>query len=309
MSEITRRHFFKLSAKMAALMGLGATALPKIAQALEQMAAGTAPILWLQGQSCSGCSVSFLDSDEPEPLQVLTRYISLKFHSSLSTATGKTAMRVLNDTIAAGKYFLVVEGAVPAAMPEACVVGHEPFTKQVVRAAQNAQAVIAVGACAAYGGLPAAENNPTGSMGVPDYLKKQGVQKPTILLPGCPAHPDWIIGTLVHALQFGLPNLDAKGRPQMFFNRSLHDQCQRFSDYERENFAKTFADEGCFFKLGCLGPITRADCNLRLWNGGTNTCIKAGAPCIGCASEDFGRKASFPFYRKNELQNKGNIVS
>lgn len=301
MSEITRRRFLELSTKMAAMMGLGATALPRIAQALEQMAAGTAPILWLQGQSCSGCSVSFLDSDEPEPLQLLTRYISLKFHSCLSTATGDTAIKVLNDTISAGKYLLVVEGAVPAAMPEACVVGHEPFTKQVVRAAKKSEAVIAVGACAANGGLPAAQNNTTGSMAIPAYLRQQGISKPTIILPGCPAHPDWIIGTLVHLLQFGLPKLDASGRPKMFYNRPLHDQCQRFSDYEREHFAKTFADEGCFFKLGCLGPITHADCNLRLWNGGTNTCIRAGAPCIGCANATFGRDASFPFYRKNEF--------
>jgi hydrogenase small subunit len=80
----------------------------------------------------------------------------------------------------------------------------------------------------------------------------------------------------------------------------VHDQCQRFADYERENFAKSFGEEGCLFKLGCQGPLTRADCNLRLWNSGTNACIRAGAPCIGCAAGSFAAKAGFPLLVQNE---------
>ena len=70
----------------------------------------------------------------------------------------------------------------------------------------------------------------------------------------------------------------------------------------RENFAKTFSDDGCLFKLGCLGPNTFADCTLRYWNSRTNSCISSGAPCIGCASETFASKSAFPFYRKGEMQ-------
>jgi hydrogenase small subunit len=178
------------------------------------------------------------------------------------------------------------------------MLGEEPITKQVLRAAQNAEVVISVGACAAFGGIPGAENNPTGSVGVAAFLKQNNVNTQVINVPGCPAHPDWIIGTLIHVLKFGLPSLDSSGRPTMFYARLVHDQCPRFSDYERERFAKTFSDDGCLFKLGCLGPTTKADCALRLWNGGTNYCIKAGAPCIGCASRDFALRASFPFYTK-----------
>ena len=90
----------------------------------------------------------------------------------------------------------------------------------------------------------------------------------------------------------------------MFFSRLLHDQCPRFSDYERERFAKTFGEEGCLFRLGCLGPITKSDCNLRHFNGGVNACIRAGAPCIGCSGEEFAAKADLPFVTKNRAASK-----
>lgn len=302
MSDITRRKFLELSAKLAAIMGLGTTAIPQVAEALEKLSAGNAPVLWLQGQSCSGCSVSLLNTEEPGPAQILTTYISLLFHSTLSASTGDISMEVINQSIDRGGYFLVVEGSIPAGMPKACVVGKEHLTKQVTRAAQNAKAVIAVGACASFGGIPGAENNPTGATSVPDFLKKTGIATPVIILPGCPAHPDWVIGTLVHVLKFGIPPLDDKGRPLMFFSKLIHDQCPRFADYEREKFAKTFSDDGCLFKLGCLGPITHADCTMRLWNSGINSCIKAGAPCIGCASDQFAAKALLSFYRKKQTK-------
>jgi hydrogenase small subunit len=117
-------------------------------------------------------------------------------------------MSVLNGSIEKADYFLAVEGSMPAGMPEACIVGGEKVTQQVIRAAKNAKAVLAVGACASFGGIPVAENNPTGAMSVPEFLKQQGVSKPVISVPGCPAHPDWLVGTLVHVLKFGIPALD-----------------------------------------------------------------------------------------------------
>ncbi|MGD8564183.1 MAG: hydrogenase small subunit [Desulfarculaceae bacterium] len=300
MFKINRRQFLKMGASLAAAMGLEATSIPKIAEALAELSSGQAPVLWLQGQSCSGCSVSLLNIENPSPAVVLTQYISLLFHSTISAATGQTAMDVVNKTIELGGYYLAVEGAMPAGMPEACVMGHKPVTELVAKAAKKAKAVICVGACAAYGGIPAAENNPTGSMSVADFLSKEGSSTPLIRLPGCPCHPDWIVGTLVHVIKFGLPKLDKDGRPEVFYGRFLHDQCPRFADYERENFAKTFSGDGCLFKLGCLGPVTKADCTTRFWNRGANTCIVAGAPCIGCASDIFAKSTSLPFYRKGE---------
>lgn len=299
-NKISRRQFLKMAGGLAASMGLGASLVPQVAEALVSLSTGQAPVLWLQGQSCSGCSVSLLNTENPSPAAVLTRYISLLFHSTLSAATGHTAMAVVNKSIEAGGYFLAVEGSMPASMPKACLVGDQPVTDLVHRAAQKAKAVIAVGTCASFGGIPAAQNNPTGAVDVASFLKMKGVKTPVIRLPGCPTHPDWIVGTLVHVIKFGLPKLDREGRPKIFYGRLIHDQCPRFADYERENFAQLFGDQGCLFKLGCLGPVTKADCTTRYWNRGANTCIVAGAPCIGCASEIFARSASLPFYRKGE---------
>jgi hydrogenase small subunit len=298
MNSLSRRSFIEISTKLCAVMGLGASAIPRLAEAAEELAAGNAPVLWLQGQSCSGCSISLLDAEAISPVQLLTHYINLSFHQTLSTATGHQAVDTVNKIITAGGYILVVEGAVPAGMPKACAFGGEPFGEQLVRAAKAAKAMVAVGSCASFGGIPGAENNPTGAISATQYLKNQGVGTPAISLPGCPCHPDWLLGTLAHALKLGIPPLDALGRPKAFFSRLMHDQCPRFPDYEREKFAKTFGEEGCLFKLGCLGPITHTDCALRQWNSGVNSCIRAGAPCIGCGGEQFAAKANQPFITK-----------
>jgi len=296
MKDITRREFLEWSVKLAAIMGLGSGAIPRVAEALEEMSGGGAPVVWLQGLSCSGCSVSLLNSSAPNPAEILTNYISLRFHSTLSTASGEIALETLNRSIEQGGFFLVLEGSIPAAMPEACVFGGEFMADAMVRAAGRAKAIISAGSCAAYGGIPAAENNPTGAVGATAYLKKQGIEAPIINLPGCPAHPDWIVGSLVHVLKFGLPELDKDNRPKMFYSKLVHDRCPRFADYERERYSTDFSGEGCLFKLGCQGPVTHADCPLRLWNDHTNFCINAGAPCIGCASDKFASETSFPFF-------------
>ena len=299
MEPMNRRSFVTLSLRLAAIMGLGAHAAPAMAEALERIVRGRAPALWLQGQCCSGCSVSLLNSEPLGPDQLLTRYLALAFHQTLSGATGHQAVETVNRAIDKGGYLLIAEGSVPAGMPRACMFGEETFPEQLSRAARAAKAVVAVGTCATAGGIPGAEGNVTGALSVPAFLDREGIKVPRICIPGCPAHPDWIVGTLAHVLQFGLPPLDELGRPKTFFSRLIHDQCPRFADYERENFAAKFGDDGCMFRLGCAGPLTHADCNLRQWNGGTSTCIKAGAPCVGCAWEGFATKRDFPFYLKN----------
>lgn len=303
MAGITRRDVLKRGSQLAALMGLGVSAIPKLARALEQLAGGNAPVIWLQGQSCTGCSVSLLNAQSPSAVKLLTQYISLKFHANLSTATGQQCMDILDTLVEAGGYILAVEGSVPVAMPEACEIGGQSLVKLLPRVAGRAKAVLAVGTCATFGGIPAAEQAPTGAQGVPGFLKDCSVSVPVISLPGCPAHPDWMVGTIAHVLKFGIPALDAKGRPKMFYSKLVHDQCTRFADYERQRFAKSFSDEGCLFKLGCLGTVTEGDCTLRQWNSGTNSCIRSGAPCVGCTTEQFALKRDLPFYRKSELQN------
>ena len=152
------------------------------------------------------------------------QHISLKFHQTLSTATGDVAMDVLTQSMAETGYYLIVEGAMPAGMPKACTMGHQLMTDLVAQAATNAQAVIAIGSCASYGGIPASEGNQTGAVSVPAFLQSRGVNTPTIILPTCPGHPDWLVGTIVHLLASGMPGLDADGRPNMFYGQRVHSQ-------------------------------------------------------------------------------------
>ena len=300
MAELTRRELLKLGAQLAALMGISALA-PRITEAVEELAAGNVPTLWIQAQSCSGCTVSTLNSEKPDPAEILTQMISLRFNATLAAATGHLAMTVINKTIAEGGFYLIVEGTIPEGMPEACVIGDEPVTRQIERAAAKAKAIIAVGTCAAFGGIPAAEGNPTGAKSLPAFLAARNISKPTITIPGCPSHPDWLVGTLAHILKVGMPELDKEGRPTMFFGRTIHEKCPRLLDYKRERFAKSFSDGGCLLKLGCVGPTTNADCTQRFWNGGVNHCLRAGAPCIGCVAPNFAAKKSQAFFAREEL--------
>lgn len=273
---------------------------PMVAEALQTLASGRAPILWLQGQSCSGCSVSFLNATYPDVASVLTQYISLGFHSTISGATGAAATDAVNRTIAAGGYILVVEGAVPGGLPKACETMGEEFGSLLTRAAKSAAAIVAAGTCAAFGGIPSAPPNPTGAVSVSRFLASSKSSTPLINLPGCPTHPDWLVGTLVHLMKIGVPPLTEHGSPQMFYGESIHSRCPEFYNYNMNKFARFFGDSGCLFKLGCMGIRTNADCSIRRWNNKTSWCVEAGAPCIGCARPEFAQDRDFAFYRERE---------
>ncbi len=278
----------------------GPASVPAVAEALQTLASGTAPLLWLHGQSCSGCSVSFLNAAYPDVAAVLTQYVSVGYHSTISAASGTVAAEAVNRTIAAGGYTLVVEGAVPHGMPAACETMGEEFGSLLTRAARSAKAIVAVGTCAAFGGIPAAPPNPTGAVSVSKFLGSSRGSTPLINLPGCPIHPDWLIGTVVHLLKAGVPKLTEHGCPQLFYGETIHARCPEFYNYNMDKFARFFGDSGCLFKLGCMGIRTNADCSIRRWNTKTSWCVEAGAPCIGCAQPEFAQDRDFAFYRVRE---------
>ncbi len=161
--------------------------------------------------------------------------------------------------------------------------------------AKGAAAIVAVGTCATYGGLPAAMPNPTGAVGVNQLIK----DKPMVNVPGCPPIPVVITGVLAHFLTFGkLPELDALGRPKVFYGESIHDRCYRRPFYDQGKFAKTFDDEGardgwCLFELGCKGPVTYNACATTKWNGGVSFPIQSGHGCIGCSEPNFWDAGGF----------------
>jgi len=119
-------------------------------------------------------------------------------------------------------------------------------------------------------------------------------------IPGCPPHPDWFAGTVASLILNGLPGadeLDDNLRPHLFYGKLIHEYCPRRAYFDEGKFAKKFGDEGCLYELGCKGPITYADCPLRLWNNGTNWCVGAGAPCQGCTQPEFPDLVA-PLYEK-----------
>jgi len=303
MSHYTRRDFLRMGAALAAGFGLEQECGRAIAAGLEKMVAGTERVLWLQGMNCTGCSVSLINCTDPGPAQLITEIISLVYHSNLSSAQGEVANQVVEQAIKAGGYYLVLEGSVPLKMPEACVLHGKPLTALLPEACRNAKAIIAAGTCAAFGGIPAAEGNQTGAGSLKEFMDQQGIPTKDRLIncPGCPMHPEELVGTLAYVLAKGLPKMDPELlTPDMFYKHSVHDNCPRYHYWEKREFAEKFGDEGCLFKLGCLGPLSHTNCPQRQWNGGVNWCIRAGAPCLGCTSKDFAKRRDFPFYRKGE---------
>ncbi|HOX24307.1 MAG TPA: hydrogenase small subunit [Candidatus Krumholzibacteria bacterium] len=304
MRNLTRREFLQLSGLIAAAAGLSSPQARAVAAGLDRLARGLPRVAWLQGQSCSGCSISLLNSEQPGPAELLTEYISLVFHQNVGAAQGADVGGLLKQIGDAGDFILVVEGSIPAAMPEACLIAGRPVAEWVLELAPRALAVMAAGTCAAYGGIPAAEGNATGATGVADFLRTNGIDPRgrVINCPSCPTHPNTMVGTLAYTAAQGYPPVDSELlTPKMFYSHSTHDDCPRFHYYSKHVFAEKFGDqEGCLFKLGCLGPLTFTECPRRQWNGGVNWCIRASAPCVGCSSPHFARYKNFPFYRKGE---------
>lgn len=270
------------------------------------------PVIWFQASACSGCVVSVLNGVAPTVRNLIVdqlapgHHVSLRFQPTVMAASGELALRILAGTAEAGGYLLVVDGALPKAaggrfgLAARPAVGHTTMYQRFQELAQGATAVVALGTCAAYGGMHAAAPNPSGCVSAADALREAGVAVPVINVPGCPPHPDWFTGTVAHALVFGLPGadeLDAWGRPRRFYGRLVHDLCPRRGDFEAHKFARAPGEEGCLYELGCKGPWTHADCPERQFNGGTNWCVRVGSPCHGCV-EWFFPDVSCPIYRK-----------
>ena len=271
-------------------------------------------VVYLQTAGCSGCAVSLLNTASPAIENVLIDqivpgvHINLRFHPVIMAAAGELAVQAMEDTAKEkkGEYVLVVDGAVPTATDAVYgAVGErngKPVTmlQRVTELAQDALAVIALGTCASFGGIPAAAPNPTNAQPVKKVLDAAGINKPLINIPGCPPHPDWFVGTVASIILNGLPtadDLDDLLRPKAFYGKLIHENCPRRAYFDEGKFAKKFGDDGCLYELGCKGPITYADCPLRRWNNGTNWVIGAGAPCNGCTQPEFPDQTA-PFYEK-----------
>jgi hydrogenase small subunit len=166
----------------------------------------------------------------------------------------------------------------------------------IKRMGENSLAVVAVGTCAAWGGIPSAPPNPTGAVSTSVIIK----DKPVINIPGCPPHPDWMVGTIVHVLKYGMPELDDLNRPTLFYggDKVIHDNCELRQYFDVGKFAEDFGEEGCLYELGCKGPVAHCDVSTRGWNGGVNWCNRSGGPCIGCTEPFFPGGTGSGLYEK-----------
>lgn len=272
------------------------------------------PVIWLQGAGCTGCSISIMNSVSPSIKNLLLdevvpgSFLQLVFHPTLMAATGEASIEVMLDTREKeeGRYILVMEGGIPTARGGIfATVGEkkgEPVTvlSRFINLARGSLAIIALGDCAAFGGIPAGRPNPTGCKGAKDILEQEKIDVPVINIPGCPPHPDWFVGTVAHILLYGLmssDDLDELNRPKIFYGQLIHENCPRRPYFDEGKFAHKLGEEGCLYELGCKGPFTYADCPLRHWNGGINWVIGAGSPCLGCTEPSFP-DITGPFYKK-----------
>ena len=289
-SGVSRRDFMKVCSLAAAAVGLPASAAEKMA---ERAASPKKPsVVWLQFQECTGCTESLLRTSHPGAAELILDLISLDYTETLMAAAGHQAEAALHDTIKqnAGKYVCVIEGAIP--MKENgiyCMVAGKTALEITKEVAGKAGAVIAIGSCASWGGIPSADPNPTGAVGVGEIVK----DKPLVNIPGCPANPYNLLGTVLQYATFGtLPALDEKKRPKFAYARVIHDDCPRRPHFDAGRFAQRYGDEGsrqgwCLYKMGCKGPRTHANCSLLSFGEVVGAWpIGIGAQCFGCTEQE-----------------------
>lgn len=249
-------------------------------------------LIWLHFQDCTGCTETLLRTSAPDVAHLILDVISLDYHETLMAASGSQAEAALRTAMTenAGKYVLVVEGAIPTRDDGVYMEMNSRPAVQVVReVAENAAAVIAIGSCASWGGVPSADPNPTGAVGVDTLITR----RPVVNLPGCPPNPYTLLGVVLEYVTMGkLPALDDVGRPRFAYERVIHENCPRRAHFDAGRFATAFGDEGhrkgwCLYKLGCKGPMTHASCSTRHFNEIPNCWpIGAGIPCVGCTEKN-----------------------
>lgn len=305
--NISRRDFLKFCAGTASILGLSEAAVPRIAKALEG-AAKKPPVIWLEGQDCAGCTISFINSTNPGTAELILDTISLRYHETLMAASGHVSEKALYDNIKEGGYILIVEGSIPTIDPRFCQVGGKNFVDIVNEASGNAAAVIAIGSCATYGGIPGDCPTPATGIGVGEAMDKGLVAKNALInVPTCPVHPERLIGTIVYYLLYGKPPaLDRVGRPVVFYDKLIHDNCERRGHFENGEFLTDWNNfeqrNWCMYLKGCKGPFTYSDCPKRRWSDGLNWCIGCSSVCQGCAEPEFYAGMSPLYDRTKEIR-------
>jgi hydrogenase small subunit len=266
----------------------------RVAQAA---ATGLKPsVVWLHFQECTGCTESLLRTSHPALSKLVLDLISLDYHETLFAAAGNQAEAALHKTLEeqAGKFVCVVEGAIPTKEDGIyCKIGGKTAVDMLTQVADKAGAIIAIGSCASWGGIPSSPPNPTGATGAPMVLEGKTV----VTIPGCPANPYNLLGTVLQYATLGtLPALDDQGRPLFAYGRTIHEHCPRRAHFDAGRFVQQFGDEShrqgyCLYKMGCKGPQTHANCSTNHFGEVPGAWpIGIGHPCFGCTESKLAFK-------------------
>ncbi len=292
---VSRRRFLRFCLELAVVAPAGVAWADKTrgAEMARQIAGARRPsVIWLHMQDCTGCSETLLRTSAPDLAELILHLISLDYHETLMVGSGHQAEASLHQAMSenAGEYVLVVEGSIPRKDGGVYLkIAGENGIDLLERVAANAAAVISIGSCASWGGIPSAAHNPTDAVGVSSVVRDKAV----VNIPGCPANPYILLATVLQYATAGtLPLLDDLGRPLFAYDRVLHDHCPRRAHFDKGEFAGAFGDEGhrkgwCLYHLGCKGPVTHAPCSTRHFNEVVDCWpIGIGAPCYGCTEKE-----------------------
>ena len=297
---ISRRDFMKYCGFLTATMGLSSSFVPKVAEVFAAPKQRP-PVVWLHFGECTGCSEAILRTMYPWIDELVLEIVSIEYHETIFAAAGRQMEDNLHAAVKKynGKFICIVEGAIATKYDGAYgKVAGRTFLEIAKDVCPKAAAVIAIGACATYGGIQAAAPNPGGYKGVGDALGIKPVN-----IAGCPYNPVNLVGTIVNFLLLGkLPELDDLGRPLFAYGKTIHDQCPRRGHYENDEFVQEFGSKEakmgyCLYMLGCKGPDTYNNCPTAKFNDGTSWPIEAGHPCIGCSEPGFWDTMT-PFFQR-----------
>jgi hydrogenase small subunit len=294
-SGVSRRNFVQLCGMLmaSAPVGLALTKGNSVLKVADAIGKTRRPsVIWLHFQDCTGCTETLLRTSAPDAASLILDIISLDYHETLMAASGAQAEAALRKAVEdnAGKFVLVAEGAIPLGDEGRYLeLAGKPGVQVLKDVASKAAAVVAIGSCASWGGIPSSDPNPTNATGVDSVISG----KPVINLPGCPPNPYNLLAVVLEFTVMGkLPALDEFSRPKFAYDRVIHENCPRRAHFDAGRFAAAFGDEGhrkgyCLYKLGCKGPVTHAGCATRHFNETPGVWpIGIGAPCLGCTEKN-----------------------
>ena len=244
--------------------------------------------IWLETSGCFGEVISLLNAYEPDVTYMLKEFVNMEYFGSIMGDQGEVAYERLLGLLDT-EFVLIVCGAIPTKdnglyTTLATYKGKRMTAMEVVgMLASKAKYIVAIGACAAFGGPTSAKPNVSEGKSVSEFLGRDDI----INIPGCPANPVCTMGILGYLTSVGVPKLDSNRRPIDYYGQTIHDTCPRRRYFEAGIFADTFGEKECMFMLGCKGPITYEYCAISRWNGTDNWPIGNNTTCIGCAGPGF----------------------